>query len=97
MEKLSVSLEEANGSRLDARSKNFTHIKELRQSAESDETRQKLLQDPYLEIWEIDFLSSSDEEDDNSEQDVQSSSDDESEVDSSEDEKEKEEESEALD
>ena len=42
MEKLQVSLEQAEETQLDGRSKNGIHLKEIREKAVSEETRQKL-------------------------------------------------------
>lgn len=84
MEQLAVSLETAADTKLDGRSRNGIRVKELRQIALSEQTRQKLIQDPYLEIWEIDYYSSSDEEDNDSERESEESSEEDSEVDSEE-------------
>ena len=81
MEKLKVPLEECQ-SRVEGRSMNAMRVKELRQKAVSAETKQKLTENPYLEIWDIDYYSTSDEEDNDSEKN--SSSDEDSEVDSEE-------------
>lgn len=45
----------------------------MREKAASEETRQKLQQNPYLEIWEIDYYSSSDEEDNDSDREKENS------------------------
>ena len=73
MERLQVSLEEAEQTKLDGRSKNGILVKEMREKAVSEETRQKLQQNPYLEIWEIDYYSSSDEEDNDSDREKENS------------------------
>ena len=45
----------------------------MREKAVSEESRQKLQQNPYLEIWEIDYYSSSDEEDNDSDREKENS------------------------
>ena len=86
MEKFKVSLEDCQ-SNVDGRTKNAMRVKELRQKAMSDETHQKLKQNPYLEIWDVDYYSTSDDEDNDSDKD-KSSGEEDSEVDSEEEKKE---------
>lgn len=50
-------------SRLTGRSVNFIRLKETRRKAVSEETLSKLEENPYQEIWDIDYYSSTDEED----------------------------------
>ena len=45
----------------------------MREKAVSEETRKKLQKNPYLEIWEIDYYSSSDEEDNDSDREKENS------------------------
>ena len=60
-------------------------LKQLRERASSESTVKRMRENPYLEIWDIDYYSTSDEEDDDDEskesEDEKSSND--SEVDAS--------------
>jgi len=57
-------------------------VKQLRKKAQSPETFTALRQNPYLEIWDIDYYSTSDEEDNDSGKESESSSQEDSEDDS---------------
>ena len=51
---------------LNGRSLNAMRVKQIRDKALSEETHQSLLTNPYLEIWDLDYYSTSDEEDNDS-------------------------------
>ena len=65
MEKLYTPLDQSK-SNLDGRSLNNIRVKEIRQRAVSENTINNLRENPYLEIWDIDYYSTSDEEDNDS-------------------------------
>ena len=66
------------------------HVKKVREKALSQETYDELKSNPYLEVWDVDYYSTSDEED-NDDDDSSDEESGDSEVDSSEEEKEGEE------
>ena len=86
MEKLYKPLEDCKA-RLNGRSLNAMRLKQIREKALSQKTYTELQSNPYLEIWDIDYYSTSDEEDNDSgkesESDSDSRSSQDSEVDSS--------------
>ena len=65
MEKLYVPLEGCK-ERLNGRSLNSMRVKQLREKAISPESFTQLKTNPYLEIWDLDYYSTSDEEDNDS-------------------------------
>mmetsp|Transcript_24414 Transcript_24414/g.30350 ORF Transcript_24414/g.30350 Transcript_24414/m.30350 type:complete len:147 (-) Transcript_24414:962-1402(-) len=81
MEKLAKSFDDSRGG-LYGRSMNAMRVRELRSKALSQETLDSLQSNPYLEIWDVEYYSTSDEEDNDSE--GSTSSEEDSEIDSAE-------------
>jgi|Transcript_41062 hypothetical protein len=81
MEKLTKSFDDSR-SGLYGRSMNAMRVRELRSKALSQETLDSLQSNPYLEIWDVEYYSTSDEEDNDSE--GGSNSEEDSEIDSAE-------------
>ena len=65
MERLYVPLNRC-GDFLKGSSKNAVRLKQIREQALSEQTQRHLQDDPYLEIWDVDYYSTSDEEDNDS-------------------------------
>ena len=51
---------------LNGRSLNAMRLKQIREKALSLETHQSMSTNPYLEVWDLDYYSTSDEEDNDS-------------------------------
>ena len=51
---------------LNGRSLNAMRLKQIREKALSQETHQSMTTNPYLEVWDLDYYSTSDEEDNDS-------------------------------
>ena len=50
-------------------------LKQMREKALSQQTQQELKTNPYLEVWDVDYYSTSDEEDNDSGKESESESD----------------------
>ena len=50
-------------------------LKQMREKALSQQTQQELKNNPYLEVWDVDYYSTSDEEDNDSGKESESESD----------------------
>ena len=67
------------------RSENFIHVKKLREKAMTQKSLELLRENPYYEVWDLDYYSTSDEEDEGDDDDDGDTDD--SEVDSEEEKK----------
>lgn len=74
MEKLYTTLDDCKP-RLNGRSLNAMRLKQIREKALSQNTYTELQNNPYLEIWDVDYYSTSDEEDNDSGKESDSESD----------------------
>lgn len=74
MEALYKPLEQCK-ERLCGRSMNAMRLKQIRERALSEETFSEMQRNPYLEIWDVDYYSTSDEEDNDSGKESESESD----------------------
>lgn len=72
MESHAVSFEECQKTNLAGRSMNYMRLKEMRKRATSSGTFIDLQENPYLEIWDVDYYSTSDEEDNDSDKESSS-------------------------